>query len=1082
MHPSNPHPTRSVAWARAMPLVITLVLGLVVSSCRPTDPPPSETSVPTELGNEALDLTLTGALFQPRELRTFLIPNDVSFSVTHNRPNLAKERIDVEFIFKALPVSGQTTTEVLLIGKIQRSLPLDKVTQWVELTLDERNEVWFPPQASGFYHLEVTLNTLTFQDPTPTNNTLTLDGAIEVRHWNAHYVATFSRKQPLLIEFNPGLVAGLRYDNEAGDNWTFLEEPRFAGFSFESTETGLASLTVRYRLDSPTCETAQLAILINAELMATDVPTRQPIREHEWAESTFTISLRQGMNHLDLIAGEPCGNLQLQAVTIAPKPITESTQASPNVLPISSLDPERSHMLTRLATAHEQDHNLDHARELGQLARQSPALTKNPQWELEDLDLQRKYAMRAKDPVRAEELATRLIQHAAITSDSGRYFDSLNTLATCYEMSQRVDLAIETLENSLAVGTTNLGLQIDVRARLTDLYLRVNQPIHARSWALEALEKIPEGQFEEKRKILRSRLQTIDLFSLSMTPQRNEHTSLRARLMFETLINSPLVKRALAGFPDLPQNQGVLTTIKAGRHFFNKDYEAARNVCVDALKTLENSPFTELAGSLNFIAASCDFRLKRWEPAITRLNQAVADFGNAFKDLRHPLLEASVSSLYFATYYQMMQCFYVQNRPTEALFALEVGRSRSLANRMASRIPSPQTTQAQGQGPFPYLVPNDTAGDQMNQLVRELTRDNPHEQKTLIVEYAVGDEESFVYVVTPRYQADPIVRVERLSVNRLDIQTLVRRLRQRVLRDPAPTNYREAQRLSEILLSPIQPELASLTADDLLCIVPFDILWELPFGALPFEGQNLGARQPICLLPSLQTLAQMRRNEIPRNSSQTLAMISPSLPQQDSFTEATLLADLAPITQTDQLVKSLVQTVGPDLRQVEGSLATETFFKEQAAESSELILVTHGVLHEYDPDRSGIFLAADDHNDGFVSVSEILALELQAELTFVAACHSGQGQRTPGEGVVGLSWALLAAGSESNLVALHQVEAENTFALVARFQHHYRELKKSNHPFSKARALFQARTDLADDSTKRHPFYLDSIVLIGDWE
>jgi CHAT domain-containing protein len=74
--------------------------------------------------------------------------------------------------------------------------------------------------------------------------------------------------------------------------------------------------------------------------------------------------------------------------------------------------------------------------------------------------------------------------------------------------------------------------------------------------------------------------------------------------------------------------------------------------------------------------------------------------------------------------------------------------------------------------------------------------------------------------------------------------------------------------------------------------------------------------------------------------------------------------------------------------------------------------------------------------DGFVTLRELRDLALGAELVALSACETNAGTLRPLEGVAGLSRAALAAGAQSVLSTLWQVEDEEAAELIADF---YRE-------------------------------------------
>ncbi|BDA71624.1 hypothetical protein CAL7716_057900 [Calothrix sp. PCC 7716] len=84
-----------------------------------------------------------------------------------------------------------------------------------------------------------------------------------------------------------------------------------------------------------------------------------------------------------------------------------------------------------------------------------------------------------------------------------------------------------------------------------------------------------------------------------------------------------------------------------------------------------------------------------------------------------------------------------------------------------------------------------------------------------------------------------------------------------------------------------------------------------------------------------------------------------------------------------------------------------------------------------------------------MTAGEILDLKLNAELVVLSACDTGRGRIT-GDGVIGLSRALISAGVPSVLVSLWSVPDAPTSLLMTEF---YKNLQKN---LDKAQALRQA--------------------------
>ncbi|MBE8970167.1 CHAT domain-containing protein [Nostocales cyanobacterium LEGE 12452] len=77
-------------------------------------------------------------------------------------------------------------------------------------------------------------------------------------------------------------------------------------------------------------------------------------------------------------------------------------------------------------------------------------------------------------------------------------------------------------------------------------------------------------------------------------------------------------------------------------------------------------------------------------------------------------------------------------------------------------------------------------------------------------------------------------------------------------------------------------------------------------------------------------------------------------------------------------------------------------------------------------------LAPSDDDNGFLTAGEIYDMKLNAELVVLSACSTGQGKIT-GDGVVGLSRCLIAAGVKSIIVSLWSVGDLSTALLMVQF-------------------------------------------------
>jgi len=139
-------------------------------------------------------------------------------------------------------------------------------------------------------------------------------------------------------------------------------------------------------------------------------------------------------------------------------------------------------------------------------------------------------------------------------------------------------------------------------------------------------------------------------------------------------------------------------------------------------------------------------------------------------------------------------------------------------------------------------------------------------------------------------------------------------------------------------------------------------------------------------------------------------------------------------------------------------------------------LATHGLLDDQQGLDSAIALAPDrtnQVNDGLLTAAEMAEMQLHAELVVLSACDTAQGRLT-GDGVIGLSRSLIAAGVPSVIVSLWAVPDTPTAELMKEFYHQFQQTG------NKAQALRQAM----QVTKAKHPNPRDwaAFTLIGEAE
>ncbi len=129
--------------------------------------------------------------------------------------------------------------------------------------------------------------------------------------------------------------------------------------------------------------------------------------------------------------------------------------------------------------------------------------------------------------------------------------------------------------------------------------------------------------------------------------------------------------------------------------------------------------------------------------------------------------------------------------------------------------------------------------------------------------------------------------------------------------------------------------------------------------------------------------------------------------------------------------------------------------------------VAHGTSSRLSPLDSAIVLSNEPGNrDSFkLYARDIIQHPLHADLVTISACYGSGEREYSGEGLVGLAWAFLRAGSHNVIAALWEVTDASTDQLMDRF---YEDLANGDTPEV---ALRKAKLTLLRGSAFHDPFY-----------
>lgn len=112
--------------------------------------------------------------------------------------------------------------------------------------------------------------------------------------------------------------------------------------------------------------------------------------------------------------------------------------------------------------------------------------------------------------------------------------------------------------------------------------------------------------------------------------------------------------------------------------------------------------------------------------------------------------------------------------------------------------------------------------------------------------------------------------------------------------------------------------------------------------------------------------------------------------------------------------------------------------------------------------------------DGYLTIDEIMNLDWNAKLVVLSACQTGKGKIRRGEGVVGLTRAVMHAGTSAAIVSLWNVSDEGTKELMIRLFKNIVQKK-----MLKEEALRQAKIEMLGTKFS-NPFFWSSFIMYGE--
>jgi CHAT domain-containing protein/tetratricopeptide (TPR) repeat protein len=418
-----------------------------------------------------------------------------------------------------------------------------------------------------------------------------------------------------------------------------------------------------------------------------------------------------------------------------------------------------------------------------------------------------------------------------------------------------------------------------------------------------------------------------------------------------------------------------------------------------------------------------------------------------------------------------------------------------------------------------YAALTQPASLSVPQIQREVIDDN-----TVLLEFALGERRSWLWAVTRgavTSVALPSGREIAEAARALNREVTTRQRKPgesaadytgRIAAADRQLPVRAAA-LGRMLFGGIASQLAGPWRDKRLAIVASGALEYVPFAALPVPaaagtgaGAPLIAGHEIVEIPSASVLATLRHEMADRPAPRhTLAILADPVFE---IADPRVAAKVQPAAQAPDVDLPYAAERIDEVRG--GPLTRLPFSREEAAAIAAIAnrpdtltamdfnasrttalsgslagyrivhFATHGLIDTEHPDLSGLVLSlVNDRGvvqDGFLRLTDIYNLRLQADLVVLSACQTALGKEIRGEGLVGLTRGFMYAGTPRVVASLWEVNDLATAELMKKF---YAGLLQQK--LRPAAALRAAQRQMAQEPRWSSPYFWAGFVLQGDW-
>ncbi len=296
-------------------------------------------------------------------------------------------------------------------------------------------------------------------------------------------------------------------------------------------------------------------------------------------------------------------------------------------------------------------------------------------------------------------------------------------------------------------------------------------------------------------------------------------------------------------------------------------------------------------------------------------------------------------------------------------------------------------------------------------------------------------------------------------------------------------------------------EVMYIVPNDVLCTIPFESLVTTKSGRVFSELDYFFLKTSTAYVPSARVLRAIRNEKTSLNlpTEKTRSALLFGNPVYScaashnnknetlylTMDELTLIVPLPSTKEEVEAISDILQKNNYSVSSCLGSKAQESFLKSlnangKLANNKYIHFATHTILPGQISNLSEpclvLSIYGDEHEDGFLKMSEIFELKINADMVTLSACRAGAVSEDDfSEGISGLARAFFYAGTPSVTAALWDIEDKSAMRFMKVF---YEKLNKK----SAISALNDAKISLLKSKEFNHPGFWSGFVLLGEWK